>query len=157
MEKNIKDYLHFHLGCEIRHDKGIYVGTLTSIGFHTAEIFCDYLKRNEGHRVPPGKDFGYFSILIERLKPVLRPLSDMTEEESIEIAKIHKYDVPDDDGVMEEIVSIYGNGGGILMLGAYLPVSHYLEGLLWLLKNHFDLFGLIESGLAIDKTKQLAK
>lgn len=74
-------------------------------------------------------------------KPILRPLSDMTIEEEIEYRDVcnkayefAKYKVGDNVGWSDPRVS-----------GA-------IESK-WLLSKHFDLFGLIESGEAIDKTK----
>lgn len=59
---------------------------------------------------------------IEDLKPYLRPMSSMTEEEKIKLS----------------LVPIYAS-------------AHYNEvaKMDWLLANHFDFRGLIEKGLAI--------
>ena len=64
---------------------------------------------------------------IENVKPILRPLSDLTEEYSNSCNYSHK------DfkwGIINKNISV----------------------LVWdsLLKNHFDVFGLIDAGLAID-------
>lgn len=48
---------------------------------------------------------------------------------------------------------IKGNGTGC----SHEPLHNSHEITLYLLRQSFDIFGLIESGLAIDKTKQLAK
>lgn len=62
-------------------------------------------------------------------KPVLRPLSDMTEEEEVEV---------------QNHVDKMGLGYNA-MQGA--EITRYL------LSRHFDLFNWIPAGLAIDKTK----
>lgn len=64
------------------------------------------------------------------VKPILHHLRDMTEAQFIELAKLQKR------GLL--------NGVDIDALEA--------EQFRYLLSKHFDLFGLIESGLAIDKT-----
>ena len=155
--KDIKDYLHLYLGCEIEHDKKVYRGTLVSIGFHTAEIHCDFFKKNShGHRVPKDKDFGTFHIQICRLKPILRPLSDMTEAE------------------VDTVWGLFGWNNRITnfqermmnILWEFNPPDEEFEpdwrpgrweylisALPYLLKQGFDIFGLIEAGLAIDITK----
>jgi hypothetical protein len=74
MEKKIEDYLHLYLGCQVK----IY--NLHSVGkFHCIDKlgkiivdFDDYSK----------------SCLMHEVKPILRPLSDMTEEERSEIFKM---------------------------------------------------------------------
>ncbi len=66
---------------------------------------------------------------LEQVKPILRPLSDMTEDETNEV----QYQV-DQIGI------------------GYFPIDH-AKLTLFLLSSHFDLFGWINAGLAIDKTK----
>lgn len=63
------------------------------------------------------------------VKPILRPLSDMTEEESNEVQ-----------------CAVDKNGIG------FYPTEH-AEIVRYLLSLQFDLFGWIDAGLAIDKTK----
>jgi hypothetical protein len=70
----------------------------------------------------------------EDYKPILRPLSDLTEEfvtnnQSTE----NQFDVYDIDRVLNQHRSQYK-----------------LYRLMYLFENHFDVFGLIEEGLAID-------
>src|SRR5688572_910316 len=129
--KDIKDYLHLYLGCDVKHEALKNIRPLTPAWYGALQ------KEN----------------ILYLLKPILRPLSDMTEEEAIGLAKIQKYDIPEDDGVREELINIYTYDDEELTLGNYLPVKYYLDGLLYLLKQSFDLFNLIPEGLAIDKTK----
>jgi hypothetical protein len=74
---------------------------------------------------------------IEEQKICLRPLSDMTEEELEYILDIGEHQS-----------RIYGVEEFIAGWKAFGS-----ETFRYLLSKHFDLFGLIESGLAIDKTK----
>lgn len=66
------------------------------------------------------------------IKPVLRPLSDMTEEEGATLSLIES--------------SVESEGVKQLEVEA--------SKIVYLLSCGFDLLGFIESGLAIDKTKQ---
>jgi hypothetical protein len=108
MNKKIEDYLHLYLGCGMRyathHEPQNEVYILTVENLKEAIEFKD--------------------------KPILRPLSDMTEEEFyyVEQHKIYQ----------GEIVQTFPLGAAELTK--------------FLLSKHFDLFGLIEAGLAVDKT-----
>lgn len=99
MTKDIKDYLHLYLGCQVLIDGETLV---TLVGFsHTYDIELYVNNQWLHHRF---------------CKLLLRPLSDMTDEE------------------MDEVW--YGPS----------------ERTRYLLSKGFDLFGLIEAGLAIDAT-----
>lgn len=87
--------------------------------------------------------YGYCS-RIQNIKPYLFPISSLTEEQKnecfngtpLEIDKYGDVAVKDD---------FFGNS-------LYTDLEIYLEVIDWLLKNHFDIYGLIEKGLAIDCT-----
>lgn len=74
-------------------------------------------------------DYGY---LLENIKPYLRPMSSMTEEEDKEFAllqvNVHRADI------------LYA-----------IDCTKVVE---WLNKHHFDYRGLIGKGLAIEVTKE---
>lgn len=80
-------------------------------------------------------DDARFNTLHENCKLLLRPLSDMRAAELLEVESM----LPVDEAIEEEDV--------IKMLGQSAECTR------WLLAKSFDLFGLIESGLALDKTK----
>lgn len=67
------------------------------------------------------------------VKPYLRPMSSMTEEE------------------VEEYRNIDNRSYSCPMDYAHIPASERID---WLLKNHFDFRGLIPKGLAIEVTKE---
>ena len=67
-----------------------------------------------------------YTIGISEVKPYLRPMSSMTDEEKL----------------------MYEG----LMIGTD-NISYMLDIIDWLLKNHFDFRGLIPKGLAIEVTK----
>jgi hypothetical protein len=66
---------------------------------------------------------------IENIKPYLRPMSSMTEEEKKELNNVLEYQYYSSDSCMCESTD-------------------------WLNANHFDYRGLIEKGLAIAVTKE---
>ena len=69
--------------------------------------------------------------IIEDIKPYLRPMSSMTEEEADEYDSLNAYE----SGVF----------------------PHTEEAFDWLNKNHFDYRGLIEMGLAIEAPEEMYK
>jgi hypothetical protein len=111
----IEDYLHLYIGhsCSVNGlDATIIRGS--ELGLHRNVIAVIESKDKTGctvRRIDPCY-----------VKPILRPLSDMTEEEKSKISK------------------------------STVNKVFYPEEFLYLLKQGFDLFGLIESGLAITKT-----
>lgn len=170
MDKKITDYLHLYLGCEVEWWNGSGVYILDP--YYLSEIAEDDLW--------------------EKTKPILRPLSDMTDEEILQCGKFICA-VPNEEGFSYEIQRFHNTVGakfysGKFTSGQYLSIwneKNKVSGIghievgwysdnkidkrrtkeLWkvggcheltvyLLSKHFDLFGLIESGLAIDKTKQ---
>lgn len=79
-----------------------------------------------------------FYFISEGIKPILRRLSDMTPEEAAECWKL-----TDTDREIEgwQVVDYFRREENF-----YEPKTF-----LYLLAKHFDLFGLIDAGLAIDK------
>jgi hypothetical protein len=158
-EKKIQEYLHFYFGCRVWIDEkeygrlvgGDYVPNSVNQIYHNIEL--DGEKDDDGYPViiPYNDDFDSPS----RVKPILRPLSAMTEEEMLSYARITR---PEAEKIVfkDGGISSYYNPGDTTF---YKWAKHRLdvftpEETLWLLSKHFDLFGLIESGLAVDKTKQ---
>ncbi len=86
------------------------------------------------------------------VKPILRPLSDMTEDEARNVYKITTgEDYPANDA-KSEVFAVQDEE----FLSAQMEIGAMMgQPAVWryLLSRHFDLFGWIESGLAIDKTK----
>lgn len=160
MEKKINDYLHLYLGCEVmwENEEGTAGGT---------EIL-------DGHLIESAKRI---SGTIH--KPLLRPLSSMTEEEAIECAKILN-NRPPHYGINEADVTRYqksidvvftdnldtviniANNGDALVFRNEMNGKRSIEArpanqgkyFHYILSKHFDLFGLIESGLAINKKEE---
>lgn len=120
MEKNIKDYLHLYLGCDVKSlSGGTMIYTLTGVGRKQAMF-------NDG--------YGNEMWLAENdYKIILRPLSDMNKDEE------HEYEAT------KKVIK----ASPVHQIGVVVNTH---ESTRYLLSKHFDLFGLIESGLAIDKT-----
>ena len=83
------------------------------------------------------------SIYSNEYKPYLFPLSSMTSEQLFEVQEIMgKNEIEIEDGFFNIIDSSRNTI-------TYLEILAVLE---WFYKNHFDISGLIEKGLAIDAT-----
>jgi len=117
MEKEIENYLHLYLGCECNYDKTHYAGILTGIEGDSAITFDSV----NGRTVWP----------INRMIPILRKLSDMTEEEMNDMERLSNGKYPAILTIQSKIFSC--------------------DEIIYLLSKHFDLFDLIPSDLAHDK------
>ena len=129
-EKKIEDYMHHYLGCEVlvsnKIETLVHVGLLgnDSQRFHTIQKYQSFT--NEWK---------------EDNKLILRTLSSMTQEER---------DIIDFE---------YGSGSGNLSDSLMneklyqLRIEDTFEITRYLLSSGFDIFGLIEAGVAIDKSK----
>jgi len=148
-ERKIQDYLHLYLGCDAQ-IAVIVPGQ--ELSWEPDKLNIRWLH-------------GSLNKLVE-VKPILRPLSDMTEEE-IDWWWKYMRKLPNEE--LEEAVwttELNGEpcephwtlwsktrtmgarcGYTLDIFGKFEP-----DDFLWLLKNHFDLFHLIPSGLAIDST-----
>tara|TARA_R110000782_G_scaffold70402_2_gene141445 strand:+ start:497 stop:859 length:363 start_codon:yes stop_codon:yes gene_type:complete len=79
-------------------------------------------------------DFGHGDAKeFKEIKPILRPLSDLTNE------------FKDDFRFTERAIAIHKYGLNNWVGGLRFDIVEFL------FKNHYDVFGLIEKGLAIDK------
>ena len=86
-------------------------------------------------------DSGFITQLyISEFKPYLFPLSSMTEKQ--------KKEAPFETSLLNSFL----NGYIYLFEKGELTINDVNRMYNWLLKNHFDIFGLIPKGLAIDAT-----
>jgi hypothetical protein len=113
----LKYVLHLYIGCEIEITQGSDKMKKTLKGF--------VLNADGSYTCWDSHDTGYGNLAFG-IKPILRPLSDMTEEEKNEYWFLNS--VKDSKAQCEAINTRY------------------------LLSKHFDLFNLIPSGQAINKT-----
>lgn len=151
MKKNIKDYLHLYLGCEVfvqkkQGNESLVKGRICEVT--NGSNHGDWIRVQFEHVVKfmyynldeRSSNFHTFFIGEDHIKPILRPLSDMMEEERAEFGW-------QDDADFEELFK-----DGQISKNTYNAWMFPI-----LLSKGFDLFGLIEAGLAIDKTKLLLK
>lgn len=146
----LKDYLHFYLGCEVEYEGVLngpeikeelkankhdvfYIPKIQEIkgrkrGF-LREIRCNQSGRYTVCKVGRRGLKSFWGI--PDFKLVLRPLSSMTEEEA---SILKQMDIRPDESVFNKIK-------------ATAQINN------WLRKNSFDIDGLIEAGLAIDSTQ----
>jgi hypothetical protein len=119
---SIIDYIHLYLGCDCEFFIGLPEG-FSAIGEITS------LDVRVLHNVLN---------VLATCKPILRPLRDMTKAEMEECGNMI-YDFSDDEELNKWEWQNFEIG--------LAP-----EQFKWLLDRHFDLFGLIEAGAALDKT-----
>ena len=87
--------------------------------------------------------YANYTLNISVVKPYLFPLSSMTSEQLFEVQEIlGKNEIKIEDGFLRIVDSDRNTI-------SYLEILALLE---WFYKNHFDINGLIEKGLAIDAT-----
>ena len=81
---------------------------------------------------------------IKSIKPYLRPMSSMTEEEKFELKQEHIKD----EQLFAEVIVVLNNTE---MRGKVIP--HFAAD--WCDKNMFDYRGLIPKGLALEATEEM--
>jgi hypothetical protein len=139
MKKEIRNYLHLYLGCEVQTPRRVYKKSdnpVESVGKSIREIGklmdMNLALEQGGVHFEGTHEMDLVSFPFDQLKPILRPISDMNEKESDEWIRFF-YSEGEPDG------------------GSRIPLDAIRTK--WLLSKHFDLFGLIRDGLAIDATK----
>lgn len=114
---------------------------ITAIYPETMDGWISYYKR-----IGAGSESGSKPFKIGEVKPYLRPMSSMTEEERKEIEELIKSHKPSPDGIIN-------NKGMDNLLFSVSSTSGYLID--WLNAHHFDYRGLIEKGLALEAPKDM--
>jgi len=91
---------------------------------------------------------GLFKGLDNEAKPILRPLSDLTKEIEVNGEKFYPCDYFDNEcnKFRNEVEEEFKNMSRNNYFDGYIAHIAVLKLLEW----HFDIFGLIEKGLAID-------
>lgn len=122
--------LALYLGCEVQYE----YETRSEYPDLKHELRNGVLAGLTHSEVDITTEWGVIRRMITQVKPILRPLSDMTGAEAKELAECsrspyYRFEV----GLMNKILL-------------------YPQPVVYLLSKHFDLFGWIESGLAIDKS-----
>jgi hypothetical protein len=125
--KQIKDYLHLYLGCYAIAPTGTRV-YVEGVFWRDCDLYAKILiqDRNSDINGVDGNCPAY------NLKPILLPLSSMTIEE----AKAHlNFNCMETKGAITDVYEVAA------------AQTKYL------LSKQFDLFGLIDDGLAVDATQ----
>ena len=78
------------------------------------------------------------------IKPYLRHLSSMTDEEKAELDKMYGFNISVDE------IKIWHHSGGYWDDDTECTSRDYIKLFGWLNKHHFDYRGLINKGLAIE-------
>jgi hypothetical protein len=148
MGKQLKDYLHLYLGCkllDLRTEKqGFLIGILNQRVLPVLISIGDEV------------DHVYF----DQVKPILRPLSNIEAEEMQTLFQLNDYNFSSFENFKGLKVDMENNcieGYGVRENGSENYVSIYFHLLnpdqfRFLIHFTFDLFGLIDAGLAIDAT-----
>lgn len=132
--KHIMPYIHYDLTIRTKDKEGLLTRKIITRVNTNGIITCVFLKG----------DFQY-DLRLEDIKPILNPLSGLHNENNGHFNEIkRKY------GCIN--LSLDKEHPNMFVLNNEDVVSyHYLPYMVirYLLKNHYDIFGLIEKGLAI--------
>lgn len=88
-----------------------------------------------------------WTVGVSEVKPYLFPLSSMTDEQKSELNKKFTVQFSGND-----IYSIHYHSEGYWDSDLELNLQDWLWFINWCYKNHFDIYGLIPMGLALDAT-----
>lgn len=158
--KDIKDYLHYYLGCEgfTKQPYGTEPGiSIKDIKSRLLSVDVKGELRTQCYDLSDKAWDSLTCVMASDFTPFLRPLSDMSGKEVIEAFHLAYADAKYQ---FEEFQKVDNNEFGWRArnqngMECFLPANTFTPDVFhYLLSKHFDLFGLIESGLAIDKTKQ---
>lgn len=130
MERKIEDYLHLYLGCSVmieRHESNTY-NTSGKSALQGPYKLAGIDISNNSRQV---KIESFSLTENDIIRPVLRPLNDMTEDEAIEFGWMRLF-------TLEHFVE---------------KKMFQSDRLAHMLVRYFDLFDLIQDGLALDATK----
>jgi hypothetical protein len=157
----VTEYLHLYLGCEVQTING--TGILISVGDSGRGEDCVVSIQTNDEESGFYGEWTDYDFEHHKIKPILRPLSDMTEEEAQVLFRMYwgrdyEEDWSGDTGsayfkprrinpTKEHTMRIIE--GLDYQTGDFLTVAKIVPRLLAL---GFDLFGLIPAGLAIDAT-----
>lgn len=103
------------------------------------------------------KDIEFHNVDISQIKLILRPLSDIKKEETIDIAKILYTGIDEKNDIETFHIIEKGLKGEIKGITWLRDLNGCFQVTQYLLSKHFDLFGLISSGKAIDLIKMETK
>ena len=119
-----------------------YICTLLDINTEMGDKLNGETFHTVGFNKPNG-DYNFCTI--SEVKPYLRPMSSMTDEE------YNEYNKEDDLDVKDSAETLKAN----LKAKSRVRISKWYHGTDWLNAHHFDYRGLIENGLAIEAPEEM--
>ena len=124
---------------------------------HNGTLIC--VNANNGIAVVQ-TDRGVRQVLIVNLKPYLRPLSSMTDEEKKDllnyvVSKDSKYFEVCSDGSITDMSPDVQDFKSFKLKWINFNPNTTSRNIGWLLKNHFDFCDLIPKGLALEAPKDM--
>jgi hypothetical protein len=126
MQRKLQDYIHFYIGQPCVNSRFGDKHDMYDNGWILAGV--DKMSAKP-YKLENSDDFTWSKEVLV----ILRPLSDMTDEEMLEYSKIgHKWE----SGSPASNIT-----------------TDWAYRVCWLVQKGFDVFNLIKSGIAIDKTK----
>ena len=138
--KDLSARVHYGLKCKVRYWDGsgrLYVtGDMPFIGIigNTCVFKTNFIHENT------------LSVDIAEVKPYLRPMSSMTEEEQKEFGSlVGLWKNPSTSRFINCLPNLSGEFGKTLITEVIIT-----KAIDWLNANHFDYRGLIEKGLALE-------
>jgi hypothetical protein len=143
--KELKNYIKHYVGCNFKTPKGIMELTKYDRGGGRYKAWFGYVKQNI--YVLDGLECIARSFPLSSIKPILRPYSDATDKEKVDIGAMLGYKADSKVGLLmgEEFFE---------KPQVFLDTVHVMSHIVFYLMEHsFDPFGLIGAGIAIDKTK----
>lgn len=171
MKKELSNYIHHYLGCDVQvrkkdRLKQWLTGRICEVtrksnhGDWIRVWFEDVYKVIYEQWQESSSNAHTYFLAYDEIKILLRPLSSMTISEAAEYADFYQNSPIPDECTIEvkpkenwvhiSITSPDGGSGMSLFPGG--PHGDKAEAFRYLLSKQFDLFGLIEAGIAIDKT-----
>lgn len=111
-----------------------YTANVTAI---SADIDYIQIRQNDLHP--------YTGSSVEDIRPYLRPMSSMTDEEYEEYEKANDLDTDDSSETLKENMRAKSR----------VRISKWYHGVDWLNEHHFDFRGLIEKGLALEAPEDM--
>jgi len=139
----LKDVIHYYIGVKCKTPDG-QIGELFGVNGEKVELHLDK---------------GYAAVRFKHVKPILKRLENMTEEDAIELARLVVHEDEYTNPFVfrnnwDDMVVSWG-GGSIGLDNSFNATSERVWGsdqFNWLLKNGFDLFGLIPDQAIDSKT-----
>lgn len=126
---------------------------MTFSNYRPSEIICNYGIRNcSDYPITTYEDGKSFGRMLSEIKPILRPLSDLFKlidwgNNSDPYMIGYKYGV---EKVFEDGEEFYANEHYADYCESPKCYTNITSFDWWLFEHHFDVFGLIDKGLAID-------